>query len=103
MDEVAIYRAQKDGTLWARKASEFDDGRFEEVSTVPDYDNTKPVEPTTYVSHVGMVVALDRVEGALNYVNLALAELDQFRDSEVKLLRQYLINARFLLVGRKAT
>lgn len=32
MDEVAIYRAQKDGTLRARKASEFDDGRFEALS-----------------------------------------------------------------------
>jgi hypothetical protein len=31
MDAVAIYRGQ-DGKLWARKASEFQDGRFEPVT-----------------------------------------------------------------------
>lgn len=66
------------------------------------------IEPTTYVSHVGMVVALDRVEGALNYVNLALAEMDLAQavdrnDENIRLMKQYLVNARFLLVGRKAT
>ena len=56
------------------------------------------IEPTTFVSHVGMVVAIDRVEGALNYVNLALSD-----ENLDKLTRQYLINARFLLIGQKAT
>lgn len=60
------------------------------------------VEPTTFVSHVGMVIAIDRVEGALNYVNLALVEMDDPEGRE-KLLRQYLVNARFLLIGQKAT
>ncbi|MEQ1519701.1 MAG: hypothetical protein ABL936_00350 [Aestuariivirga sp.] len=63
------------------------------------------IEPTTFVSHVGMVVAIDRVEGALNYVNLALKELDMVLatddESHGKLTRQYLINARFLLIGQK--
>lgn len=56
------------------------------------------VEPTTFVPHVGMVVAIDRVEGALNYVNLALGQVDLD-----KITRQYLINARFLLIGQKVT
>lgn len=63
---------------------------------------TEKIEPTTYVSHVGMVVALDRVEGALNYVNLALAEIDDPDGTDTR-ARQYLVNARFLLVGQKAT
>lgn len=28
MDEVVVYRGHKDGTLWARRAVEFEDGRF---------------------------------------------------------------------------
>lgn len=69
--------------------------------TTPD----QKIEPTTFVSHVGMVVAIDRVEGALNYVNLALKELDDAnRDGrDIKLTRQYLINTRFLLIGQKVT
>jgi len=59
------------------------------------------IEPTTFVPHVGMVVAIDRVEGALSYVNLALAELDQFKGNEVTLARLHLANARFLLIGQK--
>lgn len=31
MDEVVIYRSLKDGSLWARRASEFHDGRFEDI------------------------------------------------------------------------
>ncbi len=31
MDQVVLYRATKDGTLWARRASEFHDGRFEDI------------------------------------------------------------------------
>lgn len=63
---------------------------------------TEKIETTTYVSHVGMVVTLDRVEGALNYVNLALAEIDSPEGTDAG-ARQYLINARFLLIGQKTT
>lgn len=33
MTEVAIYRDVKDGSLWARPREEFEDGRFEALST----------------------------------------------------------------------
>lgn len=32
MAEVAIYRSEDDGTTWVRPRSEFEDGRFEQVS-----------------------------------------------------------------------
>ena len=40
MDRVEVYRDVKDGRLWARRAQEFVDGRYEETSLpaqlVPD-------------------------------------------------------------------
>jgi hypothetical protein len=32
LSEVVVYRAHKDGTVWVRPASEFYDGRFENVA-----------------------------------------------------------------------
>lgn len=33
MDEVVIYRSREDGRLWARRRSEFEDGRFTAIVT----------------------------------------------------------------------
>lgn len=35
MREVAIYRADKDGSLWVRPREEFEDGRFERLPSAP--------------------------------------------------------------------
>lgn len=35
MDEVVIYRSEHDGSLWARRRSEFHDGRFERLDAAP--------------------------------------------------------------------
>ena len=31
MNQVVLYRSVEDGSLWARRASEFHDGRFEDL------------------------------------------------------------------------
>lgn len=36
MDEVTVYRCEQTGDLWARRRSEFEDGRFERVGGVND-------------------------------------------------------------------
>lgn len=36
MSPVAIYRADKDGSLWARPLDEFQDGRFAEIPATPE-------------------------------------------------------------------
>lgn len=43
MDEVVVYRAHVDGSLWARRASEFKDGRFSRATT--EAANKKPRKP----------------------------------------------------------
>lgn len=35
MEPVTIYRSAKDGSLWARHPDEFNDGRFESLSSLP--------------------------------------------------------------------
>ena len=41
MDDVIIYQAKGDDTLWVRPVDEFHDGRFEFVSTVYSADRKK--------------------------------------------------------------
>lgn len=33
-DWMVVYRSEETGTLWVRAASEFDDGRFERITTI---------------------------------------------------------------------
>jgi hypothetical protein len=52
MREVAIYRSVDDDSLWARPREEFEDGRFETLSTEPAApEGRQDDEPRAYIVH----------------------------------------------------